>query len=149
VVLEALSLIAEHGLRVGDLAEAELHPEAIALLEQALDVGHALPLGLGEVVAAERLEHRPAARQVELQHPVGAPHVQVDRAVVDGGVAAGPLDGADHLAGARVDQDEAVRRSRPQRHPGRRVVVGAAGDEAGRALAQEPGVGQFLGGLLP
>ena len=144
VVLQALALVAEDRLRVDDRAERERHAVGLALLVQPLDVGHALALGLGEVVAVERLEQRAAGGEVELEHLVGAPQVQVDRALVDGRVGARRLDRAEDLARARVDQDEAVGRRRAQRDPGGRVVVGAARDEAGGALAQQPGFGELL-----
>ena len=118
------------------------------MLEQPLDVGHALALGLCEVVAAERLEHRAAAREIELQHPVRAAQVEVDRALVNGRerrAASTVPSTSPELASIRA-------KGRPtltQRDPRSGIVVGALGNEAGRSLAQEAGIGRLLRRPLP
>ena len=77
---------------------------------QALDESEALALGLGEVVARERVEQRPASVEVEREHLIGPTEVQVDRALVDGRVRPGGLYLAEELAGADVDQGKRVGR---------------------------------------
>ena len=75
--------------------------------------------------------------------------MQVHGALVHCGVRAGGLDAAEHLAGARVDQDERVGGGRAERHPGGRVVVGSRGNVSGRALAEIPGAGELVGIFPP
>ncbi len=122
---------------------------AAAALDETLDVGHALALGLGEVIAVKGFEHRPPRVQIEVQHQIGTPHVQVDRALVDGRVGAAGLDRAQHLTRGSVDEDEAVGRRRSQRDAGGGVIVGPPEHEPGRSLAQQPGLGQCRGVLVP
>src|SRR5581483_11104437 len=92
VILKALALVAEHRLRIHNRPEREAHTEGIAALEQPLDVDHALALGLGEVVAFERLEHCPSRSEVELEHLVGAAEMEIDRAFVHGRIRARGLN---------------------------------------------------------
>ena len=118
LILKALALVAEHRLRVHDLAEGERDAERLAALEQCSRCRSCLALGLREVVAVERLEHRPAASEVELEHQVRAPEVEVDRRPRGRSSTRARLDRAEHLARGDVDQDEAVRRGRAQRRRG-------------------------------
>ena len=53
-------------------------------------------------------EQRPARLEIQLEHSVGASEVEVNRALVNRPVGASRLDRAEHLAGARIDQDEVV-----------------------------------------
>ena len=98
MVLQALSLIADHGLRVDDLAERQRHPVRRAPLVEALDDRHAFALGLREVIAVKRIEHGAAGRQIKFADDIRAPQVQVHRALVDRRVRAGRLDHPQHLA---------------------------------------------------
>jgi hypothetical protein len=93
----------------------ERHPERLAAVEQALDRGVGLALGLRVPVAVERRDERAAAVEVELAHLVGAPEVQVDRALMHRRVGPRRLGRAEQLAGGDVDDREALGRGRAQR----------------------------------
>ena len=56
----------------GDRAEAQRHAERLAPVEQPLDVGVGLLLGLRVPVAVERRDERAARVEVELDDLVGA-----------------------------------------------------------------------------
>ena len=129
---QALALVGEH--RVGDahLAEGQRHAERLAAVEQAHDGGVGLALGLRVPVAVERRHERAPALQVELAHLIGAPEVQVDRALVDGRVGARRLGRAEQLARGDVDDRKAVRGGRAQRHVRRGVSAGPAGNVGAR-----------------
>ena len=99
VVGETLALIAEHGLRDRHLAEGKRHAEHFATVEQALDVGVGLALGLGVPVAVERRYQCTTMLQVQFAHLIGAALVKIDRAVVDGGVGTRGLGLTEQLAG--------------------------------------------------
>ena len=116
------------------LAEAQRHAQSSRRSSRRSISSVGLALGLRVPVAVEGRDERAAPVEVELAHLVGAPEVQVDRAVVDGRGRARGLDRAEQLAAGDVDDGDGVRRGRAQRHAGGRVVLGLAQDEAPAAL---------------
>ncbi len=116
MVGQLLLLVREHLLGHHDGPERQLHAERLATLDQPLDVGVGLALGLRVPVAVERLHQRAAALEVEPADLERAPAVQVDRAVVHGGHRALDVDVPDQLARAGVDDHDAVAARRAQRH---------------------------------
>ena len=141
---ELLALEGEHLLADGDAAEAQRHAAALAAVEQPLDLGVDLALGLRVPVAGERLDERAARVEVELAHLVLAALVQVDGALVDGRARARQLDGAEQLALLHVDDLDAVRRRRAQRDARGREVLGRAQREAPAPLDERALRGERL-----
>ena len=111
VVGQPLALVGEHLL--GDVTRPKLSvtPQRLAPVEQPLDLGVGLALGLRVPVAVERLDERAARRPGRARAPRSAAQVQVDRAVVDRRERARRLDRAEQLAAGDVDQRERVRAS--------------------------------------
>ena len=148
LILQAPALVAEHRLRVDHLPIGQRHAAGCAPVLHQLDVGHDLAFGLRVVVAVERLEHGPPGAEIKVPDQVGAPEVQVDRALVDGGVRTLSFDAAQDLAGPRVQQHEAVGRGAAQRDSGGGVVVEPLWHEPGRSFAQQARDRQFAGDRL-
>ena len=99
VVGETLALVAEHGLRNRHLAKGKRHAKHFTTVEQALDVGVGLALGLRVPVAVERCHQCTTVLEVQFAHLIGAALVKVDRAVMDRGVRTRGLGLAEQLAG--------------------------------------------------
>ena len=127
VVGQALALVGVDLLGDGHAAEAQRHAERLAAVEQALDLGVGLALGLRVPVAVEGRDERAARVEVELARPrrsaPGAGRSAPSWIVV--GRARG-LDRAEQLAAGDVDHRDAVGRGRAQRHARGRVVLGVA-----------------------
>jgi hypothetical protein len=123
VVGETAPLVGEDGVGDADVAEGEAHPERLAPVEQADDLGVRLPLGLGVPVAVEGGDEGTSAVEVELAHLVGTPEVHVDRALVDRRVGPGGLRRAEQLPRGDVDDREGLRGGGAQRDVRCRVAV--------------------------
>ena len=123
-----------------DAAEAQRQPARLARVELLLDPRQRLGLRLRVPVRVVGLDERAAPAEVELAHDVGAPEVQVDRALVDGRERPRRLDAAEQLAGGDVDDREGVGAGRAQRHARGGVVLGMA-QEVGPAPADEVAAG--------
>ena len=150
MVGHALALVGEHLLGDGDVAEAERDAHVLAAVEQRLDVGVGLALGLRVPVALERVDEHAALLEVELGDLELAAAVEVDGALVGRVHRARDVDGADQLARGGVDDHAAVAAGRAEGDVGGGVVLGPARDvEAAGALAQRAGADEPLGGRLP
>ena len=99
VIGQAPALVGEDGVGDADLAERQRHPQRVAAVEQAHDLGVGLALGLGVEVAVERGHQRTPALEVEFAHLIRSSKVHVDRALMDGRVSARRLGRAEQLAG--------------------------------------------------
>ena len=76
------------------------------------------------------LDPRRAARRVDLEHPVQAPHIEAHRPGI--GVADRRLDAADDRGAAAERNDGDLRAARPVEHGGDLGFVRRQGDEVGR-----------------
>ncbi len=134
-VRDRLLLVRDDLLRDRDAAEGELEPESPLDAQRLLDRRLRLLLRLRVPVAVERLDERAARCEVELAHEVLPAEVEVDGALVDGGVGALPLGQPEDVAGRGVHHEERVGRGRAQRDARGRCVL-AGPDPAARGVAQ-------------